>query len=235
MPTSLWLRTDERKRGPRPTYTLDDIGEACVRLVDSEGMRALSMRRVADALGTSAASLYRYVAGKDDLLALMADRVAAEFDFPPLTGDVRTDVLAIAQQSRSLHRRHPWLRETPATDLGPNSIRYLDRLVGALAPAGLDATATMMGVALISGWVTNFAAQESAGETASASGGGAAHMSEMLAHGDYPHLTALFTSNASGAATPLDNDTAFVAGLDAMLFGIAPAASRTEPPRPERK
>ncbi|WP_068154759.1 TetR/AcrR family transcriptional regulator [Rhodococcus phenolicus] len=223
MPTSLWLRTGERKRGPRPAHTLDDIGEACVRLVDDEGMRALSMRRVAEALGTSAASLYRYVAGKDDLLALMADRVAAEYDFPPLTGDVRADVFAIAQQSRSLHRRHPWLRDVPATDLGPNSIRYLDRLIGALAPAGLDSTAVMMGVALISGWVANFAAQESTGETASDAGGGAAHLSAMLAHGDYPHLTALFTADASDAAAPLDNDAAFTAGLDAMLFGIAPA------------
>ncbi|WP_435277437.1 TetR/AcrR family transcriptional regulator [Rhodococcus yananensis] len=235
MPTSLWLRTDEPKRGPRPTYTLDDIGEACVRLVDDEGIRALSMRRVADALGSSAASLYRYVSGKDDLLPLMTDHVAAEYDFPALTGDVRADVLAIAQQSRALHRRHPWLRDVPATDLGPNGIRYLDRLIGALAPAGLDATATMMAVALISGWVTNFAAQEAAGETASDSGGGAAHLSAMLAHGDYPHLTALFTGDGSGAAAPLDNDAAFTAGLDAMLFGIAPAVAPRDRTRLDRK
>ncbi|HET8994259.1 MAG TPA: TetR/AcrR family transcriptional regulator [Rhodococcus sp. (in: high G+C Gram-positive bacteria)] len=230
MPTSLWLRSDGAKRGPRPTHTLSDIAATCVDLGDREGMRALSMRRVAEALGTSAASLYRYVSGKDDLLALMADHVAGEYVFAPLTGDVRADVLAVAEQSRVLHQRHPWLREVPATDMGPNTVAYLDHLIGALAPAELDATATMMGVALLSGWVTNFAAQESAGEVASQSGGGAEHLVAMLAHGDYPHLAMLFTRSGDDAPTaPIDNDAAFVAGIDAMLFGIAPPDPQGQP------
>lgn len=225
MPTSLWLRSDEPKRGPRPTHTLSDIAETCVALVDREGLRALSMRRVAETLGTSAASLYRYVSGKDDLLALMADRVAAEYDLAPLTGDVRADVLDVAEQSRALHRQHPWLRDAPTTDLGPNSVAYLDHLIGALAPSSLDATATMMGVALLSGWVTNFAAQESAGEVASQSGGGAEHLTSMLTRGNYPHLEALFNRTGNDAPTaPIDNDAAFVAGIDAMLFGITPGS-----------
>lgn len=137
-----WLRSDEPKRGPRPAHTLDDIAEACVGLVDREGMHALSMRRVAEALGTSAAPLYRYVSGKGDLL---------------------------------------------------------------------------------SGWVTNFAAQESVNNVASESGGGAEHLTAMLAHGNYPHLVTLFSGAGDGAPTaPLDNDAAFAAGIDAMLFGIAP-------------
>ncbi|MEE2060881.1 TetR/AcrR family transcriptional regulator [Rhodococcus artemisiae] len=230
MPTSLWLRSDEPKRGPRPTHTLGDIAAVCVDLVDREGMRALSMRRVAEALGTSAASLYRYVSGKDDLLALMADHVAGEYEFAPLSGDVRADVLAVAEQSRALHQRHPWLREVPATDMGPNTVAYLDHLIGALAPAKLDATSTMMGVALLSGWVTNFAAQESAGDVASESGGGAEHIATMLTQGDYPHLAALFAhADKADPTDPLDNDAAFVAGIEAMLFGIAPPDLQAQP------
>ncbi|MGX6508632.1 TetR/AcrR family transcriptional regulator [Rhodococcus sp. SJ-2] len=235
MPTSLWLRSDEPKRGPRPTHTLSDIAETCVDLVDREGIRALSMRRVADTLGTSAASLYRYVSGKDDLLALMADRVAGEYEFAPLTGDVRADVLAIAEQSRALHRKHSWLREIPTTDMGPNTIAYLDHLIGALAPAKLAPTATMMGVALLNGWVANFAQQESAGMVASRSGGGAGHLAAMLARGDYPHLAALFTGTGEDSpAAPLDNDAAFVAGIDAMLFGIAPLHATDTTPHGRR-
>lgn len=222
VPISLWLRSDEPKRGPHPTHTLDEIADACVHLVDAEGMRALSMRRIAESIGTSAASLYRYVSGKDDLLALMADRVAGSYDFAPLTGNVRTDVLAVAEQARALHRRHPWLRQAPTTDLGPNAMRYLDQLVGALAPAKLDSTVTMMGVALLSGWVTNFAAQESGGDAVSDAGGGAEHLSAMLVQGNYPHLARLFASAGDEVAAPLDNDTAFIAGIDALLFGIAP-------------
>ncbi|MBM7459681.1 TetR/AcrR family transcriptional regulator [Rhodococcus coprophilus] len=222
MPTSLWLQSDEPRPGPRRAHTLDEIADACIRLVDAEGLPALSMRRVADTLGTSAAALYRYVSGKDDLLALIADRVAAEYDFAPLTGDVRTDVLAVAEQSRALYLRHPWMSRVQQTQLGPNAVRYLDQLVGALAPSSLDTTSTMMGVALISGWVTNFATQEGAGATVSDAGGGAEHLAAMLAHGDYPHLAALFAAAGGGASEPLDNDAAFVGGIDALLFGIAP-------------
>ena len=73
------------------------------------------------------------------------------------------------------------------------------------------------------GWVTNFAAQESVNNVASESGGGAEHLTAMLAHGDYPHLVTLLSGAGDGAPTaPLDNDAAFAAGIDAMLFGIAP-------------
>lgn len=234
---SIWLRSDSGRPGPRPTYTLDQLADACVRIADEDGIRALSMRRLADTLGTAPASLYRYVSGKTDLVDLMVDRAGAEYRFAPLTGDVRADVLDIAEQSRAIHRRHPWLSQVTASTLGPNSMRYLDHLVGALAPAGLDPTATMTGVALLSGWVTNFAAQEAAGMSAGAAGGGAAHIAAMLEHGDYPHLTALMTDAAaggsagdvadadsrSGADDGSDaNDRAFRAGIDALLFGIAP-------------
>lgn len=50
--------------------------------------------------------------------------------------------------------------------MGPNSVRYMDRMAGALAPAGLDARAVMMGVAMLSGWGASFAAQETAGLSA---------------------------------------------------------------------
>lgn len=222
-PTSLWLRADDPRPGPRPAHTLEQLAEACVGLADADGLRAVSMRRVAQELGTAAASLYRYVAGKDDLVALMVDRVAAEYRYPPLTGDVRTDVLALAEQARQLHRRHPWLSVAVTTTLGPHSMRYLDHMVGALAPTGLDATATMMRIALLSGWVTTFAAQEAAGLSAPTAGGGAEHITAMLAHGDYPHLAGLLASAGGNAgATPVDNDAAFRAGIEALLFGIAP-------------
>ena len=63
--------------------------------------------------------------------------------------------------------------------------------------------------------------------SAGAAGGGAAHIAAMLEHGDYPHLTALMTGAATGSDTDASNgtdanDRAFRAGIDALLFGIAP-------------
>uniref|UniRef100_UPI0005844C9C TetR/AcrR family transcriptional regulator n=1 Tax=Nocardia araoensis TaxID=228600 RepID=UPI0005844C9C len=120
---ALWSRGDSPKPGPRPGYTLEQLADACIRLADQDGLRAVSMRRVAGNLGTAAASLYRYVDGKDDLITLMVDRVAAEYEYPPLTGDVRTDVLALAEQSRALHRQHGWLIHAQPTSLGPHTMR----------------------------------------------------------------------------------------------------------------
>ncbi|WP_280396815.1 TetR/AcrR family transcriptional regulator [Nocardia carnea] len=219
--TALWLRADDRKPGPRPGLTLDDIAAACVRLADTEGMRALSMRRVAEELGTGAASLYRYVSGKEDLVALMYDRVAAEYEFAPPTGDLRADVLAVAEQGRALYRRHRWLIGVTPAALGPHALRYLDHMVAVLAPAGLPPAETMTGIAMISGWVTVFAGQEAAGQSVPAPGGDSGHIQAMLRLGDYPHLAALFARSDAPGQRAADNDAVFRSGIEALLFGIA--------------
>lgn len=219
--SSLWSRGTTSRPGPRPSYTLDQLADACVRRADEGGLRAVSMRGVADDLGTAAASLYRYVDGKDDLIALMVDRVAGEYRYPEPTGDVRADVLALAQQSRALHRRHPWLVAATPSSMGPNSVRYMDRVAGALAPTGLDARAVMMGVAMLSGWGASFAAQETAGLSAGDLGGALAASTSDPAR-EYPNLTTLFGAAPGGASASVDNDAVFIAGVDALLFGILP-------------
>lgn len=230
---TLWLRAGDTRPGPRPGLTLDDIAAVCVHLADEQGMRALSMRRVAEALGTGAASLYRYVSGKDDLVSLMYDRVAGEYEFAPATGDLRADVLSVAEQARALHHRHPWLSEANPGSLGPNGLRYLDHMVAILAPAHLDPAATMMGIAMLSGWVSTFAAQEAAGRSIPAAGGGE-HIAAMLTVGDYPHLAALFARPDTREAPAVDNDVVFRAGIDALLFGIAGNRSESASTAPRR-
>lgn len=215
---TLWTRGDDTKPGPRPTYTLDQLADACVVIADADGLSALSMRRVAQHLGTAAASLYRYVEGKDDLLSLMVDRVSAQYDYPETTGDVLSDVLAILEQSRVIYRNHPWLAKAAATELGPNSMRYLDRMAGALAPAGLGAGATMMGVAMLSGWVMTFAAQDAAG--AATGSAGSQQITRMMDNERYPNLAVLFARTDTAEVVP-DSDTTFRAGIEALLFGFA--------------
>ncbi|MFI7671982.1 TetR/AcrR family transcriptional regulator C-terminal domain-containing protein [Nocardia sp. NPDC049526] len=149
-------------------------------------------------------------------------RLAAEIDYPPLTGDVKTDVFGILEQLRAAYRRHPLAQEAEPSNIGPHAVRYLDHMAGALAPTGLDATATLTGIGLLTGWVRAFAAQEGAGLSSHANMAGL--ISAMLPRGDYPHLTALFTTLKS-ATTPPGTDTAFRTGIESLLFGIIP----TEP------
>src|SRR6186997_2079432 len=66
------------RRGPRQGLTVDRIAAAAVELADAEGVQAVTMRRVAQALGVAPMSLYTYVPGKAELLDLMLDTVYAE-------------------------------------------------------------------------------------------------------------------------------------------------------------
>ena len=81
-----WGLRGRPAKGPRPTLSLAQIVTAGVQVAESEGLAAISMSRVAAKLGTAPASLYRHVATKDELLALMADAVlgrppAPEYSF----------------------------------------------------------------------------------------------------------------------------------------------------------
>src|SRR4051812_27544978 len=60
-------------KGPRPALSLDRIVDAAVDLAVKEGIKGVSMSRLAQSLGVSTMGLYRYVESKDELLLLMVD------------------------------------------------------------------------------------------------------------------------------------------------------------------
>ncbi|WP_456788102.1 TetR/AcrR family transcriptional regulator [Cellulomonas sp. P5_C5] len=137
--TSIWLRPVRGSRGRAPEHTRDGIAAVAVQLADSDGLGAVTMRSVAQALGGGSASLYRYVQSRDELVALMVDQVNGEIDYSVLGHtDWLADLLALGGQSRAVYLRHPWLTDTPAApgDLGPHAVEYLEHALGALQ--GLD-------------------------------------------------------------------------------------------------
>jgi AcrR family transcriptional regulator len=62
--------------------TRDAIVAAALELLDADGLDGVSMRRVAQKLGTGPASLYQHVGNKDELLELVLDRVCADVEVP---------------------------------------------------------------------------------------------------------------------------------------------------------
>ena len=80
---SIWMRpepagTGQAGRAGRPALrSRAGITAAAIGVADREGLDAVSMRRVAAELGTGAASLYRYVETRDELLDLMCDATGA--------------------------------------------------------------------------------------------------------------------------------------------------------------
>lgn len=136
----LWNTGPRPSRGPKPALTLERIVEAALRVADTEGLDAVTMRRVATELGTGTMSLYRYVPGKAELLDLMLDRVQAPTeDLSARTADWRGALELYARESLTLYCRHPWLLEVNQARpiLGPNAMQGLESLMSAIRPMGL--------------------------------------------------------------------------------------------------
>ncbi len=100
-----------RRRAPRakPPLSRDAIVEAALALVDAEGLEAVTMRRVAEALDTGPASFYQHISGKDELLELLFDRVAAEIEVPAPPapgGDWQEPLKALCRSMRRVLSSH---------------------------------------------------------------------------------------------------------------------------------
>jgi AcrR family transcriptional regulator len=101
IPPPPWQRLPERAaRRRRDPISRDAIVAAAIRLLDADGLDALSMRRIADELGTGAASLYWHVGSKDGLLDLIFDEIIGEGleSFPDApSGDWREQLKDVAR------------------------------------------------------------------------------------------------------------------------------------------
>src|ERR1700744_2871148 len=86
-PRVLGRTTTQRQAAPRGrALTIAVIAAGALKVVDEEGLDAMTMRRVAQELGTGAASLYAYVDNKDRLLELVIERALGELE-PPAADD----------------------------------------------------------------------------------------------------------------------------------------------------
>ncbi|KXO91385.1 TetR/AcrR family transcriptional regulator [Tsukamurella pseudospumae] len=119
------------------TLTRESIVAEAIRLADEGGLEKVSMRRIADALGTGAMSLYRHVPDKESLVREMAAEVGSAYPYPEeLLGDPdwRRRVHIAAETDMQLYLRHPWVllaHAVPRAALSRSSVACFDWLVEA--------------------------------------------------------------------------------------------------------
>jgi AcrR family transcriptional regulator len=156
----MWDLDEKPTRGPKPTLTLDRIVTAAIEIADAEGLEALSMRRVAEALGVGTMSLYRYVPGKAELLDLMLDAISGpDPSIGGIDGDWRTAMEALGRGIWRLYLRHPWL---PFVDqsrplLGPNSLDGFEVALRGLTDSGLTDQQQVNAISVIEAFVSSAA------------------------------------------------------------------------------
>jgi AcrR family transcriptional regulator len=129
-----------RRKPRRAPLTPERVLGEALRLVDEQGLDALSMRTLARALKVEAMSLYNHVAGKDQLLDGLVELVVAELELPARGGDWRAAMRSRALTAHAVLMRHPWatMLLVSRLNVGPNMLRYTDATIGCLTAAGFS-------------------------------------------------------------------------------------------------
>jgi AcrR family transcriptional regulator len=232
-----WGLRERPVKGPKPGLSLERIVAAAVKVADAEGLAAVSMSRVAAALGTSAMSLYRYVAAKDELLALMVDAAIGPPP-PPEPGEGwREGLSRWAWAYRTALYRHPWVLRVPISGppVTPNGMTWLEDGLRSLRETDLTEGEKLSTILLLSGFVRNEATLM-ADISAAARASDSATQEIMPSYGrliarltDAARFPALHQALASGVLDADDDpDDEFMFGLDRILDGVDELVRRRE-------
>jgi len=201
---------------------------AAVAFADENGLEALSMRKLGEAVGVEAMSLYTHVANKDDLLDGMIDMVFSEIDLPSGEDGWKT---AMRQRGISVRRvlsRHRWaigLMES-RTSPGPATLRHHDAVIGCLRDAGFSVELAAHAYSVLDSYIYGFALQERGlpFNTPAESSALAHAMLARFPADDYPHLAEFTLKHVLTPGYDYGNEYGF--GLDLILDGLESACKR---------
>ncbi|MDX2289708.1 MAG: TetR/AcrR family transcriptional regulator C-terminal domain-containing protein [Hyphomicrobiaceae bacterium] len=128
------------RRTARASLTRDAVVQAAILFADERGLDVLSMRKLAEAVGVEAMSLYNHVTSKDDLLDGMVDAAVAEIELPTIGSDWMAAMRARAISAHEMLLRHAWasMLIVSRINVGPAMLRYADATIGCLREAGFS-------------------------------------------------------------------------------------------------
>ena len=128
----------------RSRLTRDSVLAAALRLVDAEGVDALTMRRLGQELDRDPMALYRYADGRAALLDGVAETVLAELAIVTDEVDWQTQLRRTGHDFRRLALAHPHVvplivarpLATPLALRPLGTLRPLEQILGLLSTAG---------------------------------------------------------------------------------------------------
>ncbi|GHC71739.1 TetR/AcrR family transcriptional regulator [Streptomyces flavofungini] len=173
---SVWTRP-QRSRREQPALSRDQIVAEAIALLDSDGIEALSMRKLGTRLNAGATSLYTHVSNKDELIELVVDRVYGEIEVPKPASraEWRAAALECGNNVRAAILGHPWiasvLGEMGMSYLGPNMMRLSEDMLELFESGGFDLVRSETALKTIWSYVLGTAATEAAWLTALARSG----------------------------------------------------------------
>jgi AcrR family transcriptional regulator len=232
----LWGRRTTGSRGPRAELDVDRIVDAAVEIARAEGLEAVSMARVAAAVGFTTMSLYRHVANKEDLLQLMWNASARGIESVVLEGDTWRDRLrSWALVQRRMIGQNEWIVQLPMSTppLSPESLGWVELGLSALDDVDLPDSAKIRLLGLISQHALIDARmafdERRARELAVASGvetDYAALVRELADPATYPRLTRMVLEEQPPGTEPPSASEEFEFDLTIMLDGFEALLTR---------
>lgn len=210
---------------PRKRYPLsrEKVLECALDLADESGIGALTIRSLAQSMGTKPMSLYYYVANKDEILDGIVDLVFGEIELPSPAGNWREEMHRRAHEVRAALKRHPWavgLLESRSSP-GAANLRHHDATLGTLRAAGFSVQLTAHAYALLDSYIYGFALQEAAlpfdGRDTPAEI--TTPIVERFSTGQYPHLVEIATEHVLKPGYDFGDEFDF--GLNLILDGLS--------------
>ncbi|WP_239487783.1 TetR/AcrR family transcriptional regulator [Streptomyces durocortorensis] len=221
---------------PQRGLTRDRVIRAAIALVDSEGLAALSMRRVATDFGVSTMALYRHVPSKGELVRLMSEAVFDGEPPGPRPSGWRAQLEREARWLWTRYQRHPWLARAMAAltrpMASPHAMRYTERVLSALRGLGLTPNQIIHVHLALLGYAQGVAAavelevqaRQDTGMTPEEwMASDELRLEQIQTAGSYPTLSTLFGEEEFD----LELDTLFEFGLARLLDGVASLIDRS--------
>lgn len=227
-----WGIVKKPSRGPKGELSIPQIVEAAIAIADKDGLSSVSMSRVAQSLGFTPMSLYRYVSSKDDLILLMQDAIC-NIPIPPERKDVswREEMREYVREGVRIFGEHPWYADITiqSIPLTPNLLRLMDWMMRAMKDFPINDFEKMSFMLLLSSYIRACGMIErdvnrliKAGGNLDAFGGlpYTAALKELIKPESYPHLYPVLMSGAytGEVENPIGDDLDF--GLERVLDGI---------------
>ena len=214
-----------RDRPAKAPLSEGAVVDAALEILKSEGLEAVTMRRVAAALDTGPASLYVYVSGREALLRAMQDRIMAMVELEiPNPARWREQLHALLVRMRRALVAHPGIAATAMAEPPGSeaSLLLVENLLGILLAGGIDPQDAAW-AADIFALLVNYAAMEADARRTD----GRAQAEELYATftGLPPERFPLITAHAAQLVAG-DSDERFQVAVDVVVDGMLARAAR---------
>lgn len=218
---------DTRRHRERKVLDRPQVVRAALALLDEVGLDGLTMRHLAEKLGIRAASLYRHIRDKEELLVLLADEISAELPLMEVAGpqDWHEKFVELARRYRQVLLSHRDAARLLANTrpAGPRRLRHIEAMLGVLVSAGFPPRDAMRAGYHFNNFVTEFVADE--GRIATAVEAMGTSQSEFIADAreelralpadEYPNLTKF-----ADYVVDDDSEGLFKFGLELWISGL---------------